>query len=821
MQRLKNIYLDVHLEGIVFGNGGYVALAALYEKLVELGYTVFFFDPFCQIDTPTKLIEVRPESEYLSYENLLIVGMPFVRRDNAAKIIISLWMTNELYEEIAANHWQDCFVFWDHGQLLRKGYEDKIEQVLALLDKNGMPLLISNRYLEPVYKDHLKVRQISYFDCFVRDKLFYYDESEKRSGIVGYQPETRPDQMCLNETTLQVTDFLKKHIDENRLLFCTGTHRDVAEKMRQCDIFFWHNLKNENQDLFVGESTGLSHIEALACGCVVIAKENYFTRQIYPRELLCSNVEQGLRKLNYLLSHPDEKRRLRTQCLEIAENYRFEGFGRERIKTISKIGQMLPEQTALSQGQTSDYANAGHPDAAKQKKAPFSKDNTCIVLVDLWPLSDVQIRQLGPVYDAWIYTRERIAELVGIANTHGIPLYLQNNDWPVATPPDSLKSELLRSNLVIDHRAFASDGYRHNSVAGPPTEQLIKNTVDLRDYENLVYAGYAADACLAERSSYGYASISNSYNKFIIKDATLVQYVLYHGANRKLWPEYSKVRKARSPKGPLPWEIAQDIIDETLYFCDNFASKYCTCLSLEEFEMMVEPSSPQAAKELSDSEVERALDFGFLTNANWGWGCFLEDYALLAGVLSMLRPKRVLEVGTNSGVGAVVLAKAASFLSEPTHVTTVDIDQSEGRSNLHLIDGIEERITFVEADSNVFLPQLAARGERFDFVFIDGAHDYEQALRDWRNCLALSDTFAFHDTSQFTGLQQLMREIRFTNDFEVFQFVSPPGHRIKPDIKKEHFCTGITMVQRKTNLWDIPLQAHRDHHGELLPGHTD
>lgn len=821
MQKLKNIYLDVRLKGIVFGNGGYVALAALYEKLAELGYTVYFFDLFSQIDTPTGLIDIRPESSYLSCENLMIVGTPFVRRDNAPKIIISLWMTDDFYKEIVANHWQDCFVFWEHGQLLRKGYEDKIKPVLALLDKSGMPLLISNRYLEPVYKDHLNVRQISYFDCFVRDKLFYYDESEKKPGMVGYQPEARPDQARLNESTLQVTDFLKKHVEENMLLFCTGSHRNVAEKMRQCDIFFWHNLKNENQDLFVGESTGLSHIEALACGCVVIAKENYFTRQIYPRELLCSNLEQGLQKLNYLLSHPDEKTRLRTQCLEIAKNYRFEGFGRERIKIIDRITRIPKRAKWFLWQQTSDYTKTNHANAIEKKPTAFSKDNTCIILVDLWPLSDVQILQLGPAYDAWIYTRERIAELVRISNTHGIPLYLQNNDWPVAIPPDSLKDELLRSNLIIERRAFAGDGYRDNTPAGPPTKQLIKNTVDFRNYENLVYVGYAADACLAERSGYGYASINNSYNKFIIKDATLVQYVLYHGANCKLWPDYSKVRKARSPNEPLPWKTAQDIIDETLYFCDNFASRYCTSLSLGEFKMKVELSAPQAPKKLSESELERALDLRFLMKTNWGWGCFLEDYVLLAGVLAMLRPKKVLEVGTHSGLGAVVLAKAASFLSEPAQVTTIDIDQSKGRANLHLIDSIEDRITFVEADSNVFLPQLAARGERFDFVFIDGAHDYEQALRDWKNCLPLSDTFAFHDTIQFTGLQQLVREIRFTSDFDVFQFLSPPGHRIKPELRKEHFCTGITLVQKKSNLWDIPLHAHRDHYGQLLPGHTD
>jgi len=40
MQKITNIYLHVEFKSIVFGNGGAVALASLYEKLSDLGYTV-------------------------------------------------------------------------------------------------------------------------------------------------------------------------------------------------------------------------------------------------------------------------------------------------------------------------------------------------------------------------------------------------------------------------------------------------------------------------------------------------------------------------------------------------------------------------------------------------------------------------------------------------------------------------------------------------------------------------------------------------------------------------------------------------------------
>lgn len=216
-------------------------------------------------------------------------------------------------------------------------------------------------------------------------------------------------------------------------------------------------------------------------------------------------------------------------------------------------------------------------------------------MIDVWVLSDVQIQQLGPVYNAWIYTREKIVQLMRTANTHSIPLYLQNHGWPIATVPISLKEVLLESNVIIDPEVFVEEGYKHSRSPGPSTESLIRNTVDLRDYENLVYTGYALDGCVAERGDYGYSKVNaKRHNKFIIKDAGLVQYVLYHGKNSELWPEYSKVMKAMCPEELLPWKTPEDIIDETIYFCDNFATKFCTSLFLDEFKKMIKQKGSKA-----------------------------------------------------------------------------------------------------------------------------------------------------------------------------------------------------------------------------------
>lgn len=215
----------------------------------------------------------------------------------------------------------------------------------------------------------------------------------------------------------------------------------------------------------------------------------------------------------------------------------------------------------------------------------FTPSNTCIVLIDIWGLSAQQVLALGPVCAAWERTRSRITELVEIANEYRIPLYFNNHYRPLPARPAALRKALLASELPISHQMFEDEAYIEDPWWGKP-HQEIRNAINPSEFENLVYAGYAADACVAARKE-GYRKLGIRHNSFLVKDATLVQFVLYHGEKESLWPEYSKVMKARAPEEPLPWKSAQGLIDETLLFCDNYASRFVTSLTVAGFKEML------------------------------------------------------------------------------------------------------------------------------------------------------------------------------------------------------------------------------------------
>lgn len=103
---------------------------------------------------------------------------------------------------------------------------------------------------------------------------------------------------------------------------------------------------------------------------------------------------------------------------------------------------------------------------------------------------------------------------------------------------------------------------------------------------------------------------------------------------------------------------------------------------------------------------------------------------LLKMIVSMIRPKNILEVGTFSGYSAICMAEG---LPEGGRLYTYEINDEMEDFTRPWIEGsaVSDKIEFIIGDANVEAPKL---GIEFDMAFIDGdkrtyLETYEMVLR--------------------------------------------------------------------------------------------
>lgn len=99
------------------------------------------------------------------------------------------------------------------------------------------------------------------------------------------------------------------------------------------------------------------------------------------------------------------------------------------------------------------------------------------------------------------------------------------------------------------------------------------------------------------------------------------------------------------------------------------------------------------------------------------------ERAAVEGVLSQLRPRLALEIGTAEGGS---LARIAAYARE---VHSVDLTHAEVGENVHLHTGASERIL------SALLAHFASAGRMLDFALVDGDHSFEGVVGDLRALL--------------------------------------------------------------------------------------
>ncbi len=111
-----------------------------------------------------------------------------------------------------------------------------------------------------------------------------------------------------------------------------------------------------------------------------------------------------------------------------------------------------------------------------------------------------------------------------------------------------------------------------------------------------------------------------------------------------------------------------------------------------------------------------------------------ETARLFSTILSVVRPKNVLEIGCAIGFSSALICQ---YLSAGGHVTTIDrydIMITKAKENFKRL-GIEDRVTLLEGDAMQIITGLYDEGNIYDFIFLDAAKG--QYLQMLPYCLGL------------------------------------------------------------------------------------
>lgn len=91
-----------------------------------------------------------------------------------------------------------------------------------------------------------------------------------------------------------------------------------------------------------------------------------------------------------------------------------------------------------------------------------------------------------------------------------------------------------------------------------------------------------------------------------------------------------------------------------------------------------------------------------------------ETAAFLRQAVTILKPNKILEIGTSIGYSAHIILGACTG-----HLYTIEADEKSAdvAENFFCKSGYEDRVTLIRGDSNEVIPLMS--GE-FDFIFMDG-----------------------------------------------------------------------------------------------------
>lgn len=185
-------------------------------------------------------------------------------------------------------------------------------------------------------------------------------------------------------------------------------------------------------------------------------------------------------------------------------------------------------------------------------------------------------------------------------------------------------------------------------------------------------------------------------------------------------------------------------------------------------------------------------------------GCRPEDHAThLKHLIFVSKPKRIMEIGVQDGLGARAMVEAARkagrrkveyygfdlfggaplsgeaaigeargfrrFLERIRYKILLHLKRDSKKEIQAMLGELGARCYMYKGDSRLVLPEVLPGLPKMDFIHIDGGHDYETCKSDWENARKLMSrrTIVVFDDYPMEGVRRVVEEIKRDGSFKV------------------------------------------------------
>lgn len=131
---------------------------------------------------------------------------------------------------------------------------------------------------------------------------------------------------------------------------------------------------------------------------------------------------------------------------------------------------------------------------------------------------------------------------------------------------------------------------------------------------------------------------------------------------------------------------------------------------------------------------------------------FMDTYHFMWYLGSVIKPKRILEIGSRAGISICQLLSACISYDHIDKIVLCDLFVEEPGSpativkNLNALNiwaRIQDKVKFIKGDSTLEIPKLSFEGNKYSSILVDGCHEKSYALTDLRNAVNLVEKDGF------------------------------------------------------------------------------